>query len=274
MSYPRLAFFALAWAMALAAPLTPGAATAQDSPAAAAELTGRDILESAVAAAGGEAWLNPQTLILTGEATFYAPNSPTPRSHIASYRMWRVMNPDRSVSHAADGKVRILAQSDGRTVFDVGFDGTTTWNERGIVPPAEAAAYWASNFGFGIIRQALRDGFVITRVPDGEAGGHPLYMLRIVAPDGGETLFGIDQRSRFIRYMGFATPRGYHVRVYDNFYWAANMPAGQRWLQPGSIALTYNGVLQNVIRWHSVAVNTPIADAIFTYPADGGISNP
>jgi hypothetical protein len=254
--------------------LLPAASTQAQLIPAENELTGRAILESAVAAAGGDTWLNPRSLILTGVAIFYSADSAAPRSRATAYRMWRVMNPDRTVAHAADGMVRIAAHDGERRLFEVGFDGTTTWNERGIVPPAEAEAYWASNFGFGIVRQALRDGFTITRVPDSEVGGHPLYMIRIISPDGGTTLFGIDRRSRFIRLMGFVTPRGYHVRVYDNFYWAANMPPGTRWLQPGQITLTYNGVVQNVIHWTAVQVNPDIPAATFRNPADGGIATP
>ena len=238
------------------------------------ESTGRAILERAVAAAGGETWLNPRSLILTGDAVFYGPDGPAPRSRATSYRMWRIFNPDRAVAHAADGMVRIAAHDGERRLFEVGFDGTTTWNERGVVPQAEADAFWASNFGFGIIRQALRDGFTITRVPDGAVGLHPLYMIRITSPDGGQTLFGIDQRSHFIRLMGFATPRGWHVRIYDRFFWAPDMPAGTRWLQAGEVTLLYNGVVQNVVRWTGVTVNPPIDPALFRNPADGGIASP
>jgi hypothetical protein len=249
-----------------------GAETARlDIPA---EYRGEDILRAAVAAAGGDTWLNPRSLILTGDAVFYSPDSAAPRTTATSYRMWRVMNPDRTVAHAADGMVRIAAHDGDRRLFEVGFDGTTTWNERGVVPQAEADAYWASNFGFGIVRQALRDGFTIIRVPDSEVGGHPLFMIRITSPDGGQTLFGIDQRSHFIRLMGFTTPRGYHVRVYDAFYWAPGMPEGTRWLQPGEITLYYNGIKQNTLYWRSVEVNPDIPDTLFRNPADGGIANP
>jgi hypothetical protein len=65
----------------------------QPDPAAAATApTARQILERAIEVAGGEAWLNPKTLLLEGEATFYAPDSPTPRSVADDYRMWRAMN--------------------------------------------------------------------------------------------------------------------------------------------------------------------------------------
>jgi hypothetical protein len=115
---------------------------------------------------------------------------------------------DRTSSHGADGLVRIRAISGGKRLFEVGYDGTTTWNDKGIVPQAEADAYWASAFGFGIIRQASRPGFVLSRVPDDQFAGHPIYKLRLVDPKGGETLFGIDKTSHAIRTMEFATPKG------------------------------------------------------------------
>jgi hypothetical protein len=270
MQYRSLSF-ALGMSFAMISTMTAPAALAFASEP---ELDGRAILGRAVEAAGGDTWLNPRSLILTGDATFYSPDSPEPRSRATSYRMWRVMNPERTVAHAADGMVRIAAYDGERRLFEVGFDGSTTWNERGVVPPAEADAFWASNFGFGIIRQALRDGFTITRVPDSAQDGHPLYMLSITSPDGGRTLFGIDQRSHFIRLMGFSTPRGWHVRIYDRFYWAPNMPTGQRWLQPGEITLYYNGVKQNVIRWTGVQVNPDIPAIVFRNPADGGVASP
>jgi hypothetical protein len=41
----------------------------------------------------------------------------------------------------AKGKVRISAISNGRPMFLVGFDGSTTWTEKGVMPKAEADAY-------------------------------------------------------------------------------------------------------------------------------------
>jgi uncharacterized protein (DUF1330 family) len=238
-------------------------AAAPNRPSDEATLDARSILERAIAAAGGETWLNPRSLILSGRAVFYGPDGAAPRTVADDYRMWRIFNPERTVSHGADGKVRIRASAGGRTLFEVGHDGQTSWNERGIVPPAEAEAYWAANFGFGIIRHAFAPGFRLSRVPDGEQGGHPLFKLRLVAPDGGETLFGIDKTSFAIRTMEFATPRGWHLRTYEDF---VMLPA-PRWLQARRVTLYYNGVKQNEVYWTGIEVNAPVDAAMFAPPA-------
>ncbi len=52
-------------------------------------------------------------------------------------------------------KVRIIAKAGAQQLFTVGYDGQTTRTERGIRPKVEADVFWASNFGFGIIRHAF-----------------------------------------------------------------------------------------------------------------------
>jgi hypothetical protein len=222
----------------------------------------RSIVESAIAAAGGDSWLNPQTLELWGSADFYTADRPGPVRHVDDYHMWRAMTADRVAAHNADGKVRIRARHQGKPVFEVGFDGQTTWNDKGIVRKAEADAYWASNFGFGIIRRALHKGFKLERAPDRTIDGHALDMVRIVDPGGQTTLFGIDHDSRFVRYMGFATPRGWHERVYDDFV----MLTAPRWLQAREVTLFYNGVRQNSVHWRKVTVDAPLDPEIFAPP--------
>ena len=241
----------------IAAVLIAAPASAQEVPDAAT------ILDRAIAAAGGEGWAKARTLILAGSAVFYGPTGATPRSTADDYRMWRVYDPERKASHAAEGKVRIIARSGARTLFTVGYDGTTTWNEKGVVPKAEADAYWASNFGFGIIRRAREAGFKAERVPDDAVGGRALYMVRLTDPQGGVTLFGIDQQSHAIRTMGFTTPRGWHLRVYDDFVRLKNPD----WLQARKVTLYYNGVKQNEVIWRETRVNAAIDDAVFAPPA-------
>lgn len=244
-------------AIGLASPTYASAARAAN------DLSARALLVQAAEVAGGETWLRPRTLIMSGTADFYAPAKSAPISHSDDYRMWRAMNPDRSTSHAADGMVRIRARTGPKLLFEVGFDGTTTWNERGIVPKAEADAYWASAFGFGVIRQALNDGFTVERAPDRSVDGHMLDMVRIVDNSGQQTLFGLDRKSHYIRYMGFATPKGWHERTYDDFV----MLQHPRWLQARTVTLFYNGVRSNTVYWKDIAVNQPLPAYQFSQPA-------
>jgi hypothetical protein len=244
----------LAFAAFLLAGAEPAAAAACSDP--------RAVLARATEVAGGEAWLSPSTLVLEGTAEFYAPDKAAPVSRADDYRMWRKMDPNRASAHAADGKVRILAKSGERRLFEVGFDGTTTWNDKGIVPEAEAAAYWSANFGFGIIRHALKDGFRLECAPERSVDGHAADLVRVIDPKGQPTLFGIDRESGFIRYMGFATPRGWHERTYDDFI-RLERP---NWLQAREVTLFYNGVRANTVRWRKVAVGAPIDDAVFEPP--------
>lgn len=227
--------------------------------AAAAALSADVILERAAEAAGGSDWLNAKSLTLSGTAIFYGTTGPEPRSRATDYRMWRVFDPSRIAAHGAEGKVRILACDGARQLFTVGYDGNATWTEGGITPKAEADAFWASNFGFGIIRHARRPGFKAERMPNDVLGAHGLYVVRLTDPSGAVTLFGVDRKSFAIRSMGFASPRGWHVRTYDDFY----RPSGLRWLQARTVTLYYNGVKSNEVFWRNTKVNAPIEDSVF-----------
>jgi hypothetical protein len=243
-------------AFALAAP----ALHAHDQP------DGTEILAMATRAAGGDGWANARSLMLEGDAVFWGPSGAAPRSSAARYVMYREFNPGRTAAHGAEGKVRIIASDEqGRTLFTVGYDGATTWTERGVTPPAETEAFWASNMGFGIIRHAGKPDFKAERVADNRLGNHRLYMVRLTDPTGGVTLFGIDQRSHAIRYMGFATPRGWHERHYDDFIRLRDPD----WLQAREVTLYYNGVKANTVHWRKVQVNPWIDPKIFAYSGEG-----
>jgi hypothetical protein len=200
-----------------------------------------------------------RTLHLKGHGTFFPGGTAASKVIAERYEMWREMDPNRTVAHGADGKVRIEADRGGAPMIRVAFDGTTTYTADGPMDPAKAAAYWANNFGFGIIRQALKPGFTLTRLPDDWIDGHAVYVVRIVDPSGQETVFSFDQAKAFVRRVGFATPRGWHERTYDR-YFSQSKP---RWLQAGRIRLTYNGVVQNILIWEQVKVNPVLAAEVF-----------
>jgi hypothetical protein len=224
---------------------------------------GASILARATEAHGGEGWARVKTLVLHGRVVFWGPTGAAPRSTAEQYSMWRVFDAGRSAAHGAEGKVRIVARNEQKLVFTVGYDGATTWTEKGITPPAEADAFWASNFGFGIIRQALKPGFKAERVADGWSQGHPVYLVKLTDPQGGVSLFGIDRKSFAVRSIGFTTPRGWHERHYDDFVKQDN-PA---WLQAREVTLYYNGVKANTVFWQRWSIDGPIDDAVFAPPA-------
>lgn len=222
-------------------------------------LDGRAIIAKAFEAAGGERWARVKSLILSGNAVFYGAG-PEPRSRADDYRMWRVYEDVRVNAHAEAGKVRIEARHDGRPMFLVGSDGETSFNEKGVIPKAQADAFWAENFGFGVIRSAMGPGFKLQRLPDDSVDGHPSYMVRVTDPSGSATLFGIDKAQYFIRLAGFATPRGWHVRIYDDF----RVTPG--WTQPGVITLYYNGVIANKVFWTGWEIDPEIDPLMFSPP--------
>ena len=67
------------------------------------------------------------------------------------------------------------------------------------MPKDQADAYWATNFGFGIVRQALKEGFALTSAPARNLRGRETPLVRITAPGGAETLFGFAAESGFIK---------------------------------------------------------------------------
>ncbi|KWV90769.1 hypothetical protein [Erythrobacter sp. YT30] len=228
------------------------------------EPTAREVVARGLDAHGGDVFLDPKTLQLTGTATFFDPATGRARSTADDYRMWREFDRGRKEAHGADGKVRIIARQGDQVLFEVGYDGATTWTQDGIMPKEKADAYWASNFGFGIIRSALDDGFTLSFAPDRNVGGHPVSLIRITDPGGQETLFGFDKQSGFIRYMAFDSSRGFHERIYDDFM--ALPESG--WVQARSVTLLYDGIVSNTVTWQQARIGEAIDPAIFTPPQE------
>jgi hypothetical protein len=220
----------------------------------------RRIIERATEAAGGESWRRPRTLFMTGHGTFYGPG-PQARVH-ERHAMWRVYPTWKADAHRADGKVRIESVRDGRMVSFSAFDGVRTYNLDGPMPPSDADRQWSENFGFGIIRHALDDGHVLTRMPDDLVDGRPCHMVEVKGPSGAASLFSIAHDGAQILRVGFATPRGWHERLYSDFF----SKPGVDWVQPGRVRLLYNGVKQNEIVWRDFDLNVEMADALFDTP--------
>lgn len=222
------------------------------------DLSARDILAAAHEAAGGEDWRGVKSLYLDGYNIIRRPDG----SELLwdRYAMWREFSGSKANAHAAEGKVRIEAWSGDQLAMLIAFDGETTYDQNGPMPEEAAAQAWASNFGFGAIRNALDEGWTQVRLPDDLIDGVPAFMIELTDPSGGKTKFGIRQSDFATVYAGFSTPRGWHERRYSHFF----AVPGSSWVQPGRVRLTYDGVKANEAVWTKVEIDRPLDLLMFT----------
>ncbi len=231
--------------MRLLTALLPLLAAGFEAPAAEVpdELTAVEIIERAYEHAGGDEWVNPTSLLMEGYGLFWRGTEDYVRYE--PYRMWRVYPDAKEDAHAADGRVRIEALKDGEIVFQLAFDGELSYDQNGPLEDQPDSDRWASNFGFGVIRHALDDGYTVSRLPDDYVDGAEAYTVQVTDPAGGKTLFAIRQDDCTIVSVAFDTPRGWHRRIYSQFFRKEN----GGWLQPGRVRLYYDGIKANEIYW-------------------------
>jgi hypothetical protein len=224
------------------------------------ELTAREIVERVHAAAGGEAWLKAGTNVMRGEATLCRDGDPARCVHADRYVMYRVYPTELAHgAHAGSGKFRLDAYSGERMLFEVSFDGTRSYDQDGPLPPERATSDEMSAFGFSAIRFALQPGFEVERLTDDEVEGRPSYFVRVRDPSGTRTLFGIDRRDFKVLSAQWQTTRGWHMRLYSDFYTLE----GSGFVQPGRVRHFYDGVKTVDIHWRSAEVGQPIPDSTF-----------
>ena len=221
------------------------------------ELDGREIIERAHATAGGPTFVNPGSLFLSGRNVIHGKDGGT--TIWDEYAMWRVFADEKTDAHVANGKVRIEGWSDGQLALLLSFDGEATYNQSGRMEDQSANAMWSNNFGFGAIRNALDEGWTQTRRSDRTVDGKPAYMVQLTDPEGGTTLFGVDQSTAQILYVGFDTPRGWHERRYSDYF----SKPGISWQQAGRVRLYYDGVLANEAIWTDFEVGNDYAPELF-----------
>ena len=139
------------------------------------ELTARQIVERAHAAAGGEAWLKAGTNVMRGDATLCRDGDPTKCVHANRYVMYRVYPTELAHgAHAGSGKFRLDAFDGDRRIFQVAFDGTRSYDQDGPLPPERAMSDEMSAFGFSAIRFALQPGFEVERLPTTRSRAAPV----------------------------------------------------------------------------------------------------
>lgn len=223
------------------------------------DLSATDIMTRAHEAAGGETWTRPMSLAMDGYAVFYQDGISARNEH---HRMWRVYEQGKTNAHTVDGKVRIESIRGGVPLINLAFDGQNTYTNDGKQPQSAADKQWSSAFGFGVIRHALDAGYTLERLPDELIDGRPAYMVKVIAPSGGDTLFGIAIDDYAVLKVAFDTNRGWHERIYSNFY----SNPGEDWVQPARVRLIYDGVKGNEVIWTSYRINEDLPDCLFVLP--------
>lgn len=220
-------------------------------------VTAAEIITRAHKAAGGLTWARPESLSKSGFAIYYKNGQSL--SH-ETHKMWRVFGPDRLSER--DDQVRIYSVRDGEAVINISYDGQTTYTDKGAQPKTAADRGWSSNFGFGSIRHALETGYQLERLPDDMVDGTSAFMVRVTDPSGHPTTFAISHEGYKILMAGFETARGWHERIYSDFY----SNPGDDWMQPGRERLFYNGEKTNEIIWERYAINQELPACIFVLP--------
>lgn len=217
--------------------------------------TPKEIITRAHKAAGGLEWARPQSVAKAGYAVYYKDGQSLRHE---SHKTWRVF----ADSSDTESKVRIYSVKDGAPVINISYDGITTYTDKGAQPQTAADKGWSSNFGFGVIRRALDTGYRLERLPDDMIDGKTAFTVKVYDPAGGQTTFGIAQKDHKILKVGFETARGWHERIYSDFY--SNMD--DDWVQPGRERLYYNGEKANEVIWERYAINLDLPDCIFVLP--------
>lgn len=220
------------------------------------DLTGAQIIARAHAAAGGEVFVRPGSLKLSGYNIIHAPGGDVIWDR---YQMWRVFADEKADAHAANGKVRIEAYTGDKLALLLAYDGQSTYGADGRMDDQSANQMWGANFGFGAIRNALDEGWTQARKADRLIDGDPTFMIALTDPSGGATLFGIRQSDAAITYVGFDTPRGWHERRYSHFF----SKPGSGWTQAGRVRLFYDGIKANEAIWTDYEIGETYEDALF-----------
>jgi len=227
-----------------------------------AELTARDIVARAHAAAGGEAWLKAGSNVMRGHAELCRDGNPAACVRADRYEMYRVYPTELRQAHAGSGKFRLDARAGDRVLFQLAFDGERSYDQNGPVEGPRAQSDEGTGFGFSAIRFALADGFKLERLLDDAVDGRPSHLVRVTDPSGQKTLFAIDSGNFHILSAAWQSPRGWHERRYSEFYRVGK----QGFLQPGRVRHYYEGVKSVDIHWTSAEIGSAIPDATFVLP--------
>jgi len=219
-------------------------------------ITAEELLQKAHAKAGGDFWKNPMSLTLKGNANFFQGDDTL---HNEIHNMWRVYATKKEDAHVANGKVKIESIRDGEPMILLSYDGNNTYDLDGKKEKSAADNMWSSAFGYGAIRHVFDEGYTLSISGEDMVKNQNTVTVKVVDPNKGETFFDITLGDFKIVKVAFDTPRGWHHRLYSNFFEKEEYT----WLQSGLVELFYNDIKTNEVIWVDFEVNESLPDSLF-----------
>lgn len=219
-------------------------------------ITAEEVMLKAHEKAGGDFWRNPKSLTLKGHANFYQGDDTL---HNEIHNMWRVYATKKEDAHVANGKVKIESIRDGEPKILLSYDGNNTYDLNGKKEKSAADNMWSSAFGYGAIRHVFDEGYAISISGEDMIKNQNTVTVKVTDPNKGETFFDITLGDFKIVKVAFDTPRGWHHRLYSNFFEKEKYT----WLQSGLVELFYNDIKTNEVIWEDFEVNEILPDSLF-----------
>jgi hypothetical protein len=227
--------------------------------------TAKGVLIKTVEACGGDTWQQPKTLQLSGNATWtpYGKTDSAHKIYFDTYQMYRVFPAENTAARVANGKVRFDAKYGDSLYMQLIFDSAISRNYLSDrAKPYQKYFSWSNNFGFSIIRFALRDSFKVERLVDDQVEGNDCYIIQITDPKKFVTTFSIDKQTFYIRGVAFITDIGYHHRIYSGFE-KLDAGKGRFFIQPKRLRIYFDAIKWMDINWMKNKVNGEIGPEIF-----------
>jgi len=224
-------------------------------------ITAEELLQKAHAKAGGDFWKNPKSLTLKGHANFFQGDDTL---HNEIHNMWRVYATKKEDAHVANGKVKIESIRNGEPKILLSYDGYNTYDLDGKKEKSAADNMWSSAFGYGAIRHVFDEGYSVSTSGEDMVKNQNTVTVKVVDPNKGETFFDITLGDFKIVKVAFDTPRGWHHRLYSNFFEKEEYT----WLQSGLVELFYNDIKTNEVIWEDFEVNESLPDSLFVLTYD------
>lgn len=224
-----------------------------------APMDGLEILSRAAEAAGGEVWLQVDTLQFDGTISYYTRSNPEPRT-VARYQMWREFQRSADTNLPSNGFVRVRVSTENEVIVDTSNVSQPASDEVEDVTSDSDTSFWTNAFAIELIRVAFNnEQFQVARMPDSNIESRPVYNVRIISPSGQESVVSVDSESYMIRAVGAIHRGGWRQRIYSDF-----RNVGETgYMQPYSISLHVNGSLAAHAELDEVQIDAPIDPQIF-----------